>query len=138
MLSSWNSTGRALSKTLMASGRASRAGTRPRSPKNWRPFSSSGSDSLLGSSSFLRLLTIGAFGTGVLATAYAMNREEMVAKAETEEAPRATPVTPVITNLTKDSAYIVGSSVMPGKLDDDAMLVPHQVRNTVQFTNMLR
>lgn len=94
---------------------------------NFRSYTSTSTRSTLRSSS-THLFVIGSLAFGASAVFYALNCPTMRSKAETEEASATPAPKPTISQLTAGSAYIVGDCVMPGKLDNEPMLMPHAVR----------
>ena len=127
MLSRWSRASKALLRGSSHSSQTRAPLSRSRVPKPSRSFITSAYASTSETPSFLHFLALFGAGAVVSSAIYVTGSDESVAQAETEESAPTAIASPIITNLTKDSAYIVGSSVMTGKLDDDAMLVPHQV-----------
>lgn len=78
--------------------------------------------------SALNLLALGGLALGASAIVYSVSGQETHSKAETETVQPVAEQRDILTKLTKGTTYIVGDSVLPGKLDDDALLLPQAVR----------
>lgn len=65
---------------------------------------------------------------GASAVVYGATGPESRSKAETETPEPVVEQRDILTKLTQGYTYVLGNSVMPGKLDDDALLFPQMVR----------
>jgi hypothetical protein len=128
----------ALTKVTTSRSRTRPSRTRISNETICRSFSSKQSASTVESINLQHLLALAGVGLGVSAVVYRYQSKESFASAETEEVPAVAKSNPVITNLNKDSAYVVGSSVLNGNLDDEPMLVPHQVRKNLLLFQILQ
>lgn len=81
---------------------------------------------------YSQLLAYMSFGSLLGASLYYMSGQEGGKAKADDEALANTPMPKspaVLTGLNKGTAYLVGDGILTGKVDEDPLLVPHQVRD---------
>lgn len=95
---------------------------------NDRAYSSGRGLLIDNSLSVQQFLVYGAIGVGISGALYLWKQSQEEPKSDLVTPVLVAKDVPVLGGLSKNSTYIVGDCVMTGKMDEDPMVVPHQVR----------